>query len=260
MKQGPAIEGCCDGVRRGLAAYACAPLSFLLATPMRTSTLALLSVCLVLSACNKKEPAAEAGAAAPAPATAQAPAPAPAAAAEPTEEERKRAQLQGKLDYATLEQRYLSDSLGQWATSAQASSGFGDKPDVVKADPTKGRAWKAVGAPDDYEWSQQSPDLGMDWLETRYAKPVRATEVRAVLTNSDAVKAITKVELVDEAGALQTVWSGISEAQRDERGPRTWLVHTFPKTDKPIVGVRLTFANAVSTGYKEVDAVQLVGE
>lgn len=229
---------------------------------MRTPALALLSVCLVLTACNKKEPAPDA--AAPAPATAAAPAPAPApapaVAAEPTEEERKRAELQGKLDYANMEQRYLSDALAQWATSAQASSGFGDKPEAVKADPTKGRAWKAVGAPDDYEWSQQSPDLGMDWLETRYAKAVRATEVRAVLTNNDAVKSLTKVELVDEAGGLQAVWSGISESKRDERGPRTWVVHTFPKTDKPIVGVRLTFANAVSSGYKEVDAVQLVGE
>jgi hypothetical protein len=227
---------------------------------MRLSALALLSAALVLSACSKKEPAPEAGTATPAPAAAPAPVPAPAVSAEPTEEERKRAQLQGKLDFANMEQRYLSDSLAQWATSAQASSGLGDKPESVKADPTKGRAWKAVGAPDGDEWSQQSQDMGLDWLETRYAKPVRATEVRAVLTNSDAVKAITKVELVDEAGALQTVWSGISETQRDERGPRTWLVHTFPKTDKPIVGVRLTFANAVSSGYKEVDAVQLVGE
>ncbi len=229
---------------------------------MRTPTLALLSVCLVLSACNKKEPAPDASAATPAPAVAPAPTPAPAPtqAAEPTEEARKRAELQGKLDYATLEQRYLSDSLGQWATSAQASSGFGDKPDVVKADATKGRAWKAVGAPDDYEWSQQNPDMGLDWLETRYAKPVRATEVRAVLKSSDAVKAITKIELVDESGALHTVWSGISEFKRDERGPRTWVVQSFPKTDKAILGVRLTFANAVSSGYKEVDAVQLVGE
>lgn len=227
---------------------------------MRLSALALLSAALVLSACSKKEPAPDAATATPAPAAAPAPAPAPAVSAEPSEEERKRAQLQGKLDYANMEQRFLSDGLAQWASSAQASSGFRDKPEVVKADPTKGRAWKAVGAPDGDEWSQQSQDMGLDWLETRYAKPVRATEVRAVMLNSDAVKAITKIELVDEAGALQAVWSGISEFKRDERGPRTWLVQSFPKTDKPIVGVRLTFANAVSSGYKEVDAVQLVGE
>ena len=102
--------------------------------------------------------------------------------------------------------------------------------------------------------------MGMDWLETRYAKPVRATEVRAVVVGSHAVKAITKIELVDEAGGLQPIWSGISDVTRDERGPRTWLVKSFPKTEKPVVGVRLTFANAVSSGYKEVDAVQLVGE
>lgn len=227
---------------------------------MRTLVVALLSVVVVLAACNKKEPAPPSGAATPTPAATPTQEPSPAVSAEPTEEERKRAQLQAKLDYANMEQRYLSDSLAQWATSAQASSGFGDKPEAVKADPTKGQAWKAVGAPDHDEWSQQSQDMGLDWLETRYAKPVRATEVRAVLTNNHAVKAITKVELVDEAGGLQAVWSGISDFKLDERGPRTWVVHTFPKTDKPIVGVRLTFANAVSSGYKEVDAVQLVGE
>ena len=57
------------------------------------------------------------------------------------------------------------------------------------------------------------------------------------------------------------------EALREEglalrlvRGGRTWLVKTFPKTATKVKAVKLTFANNVSSGYKEVDAVQLVGQ
>jgi hypothetical protein len=109
-------------------------------------------------------------------------------------------------------------------------------------------------------WSQAEQDIGMDWLELGFDKPVQATAVRAVFTGTDAIQAITKVELIDEAGAAQAVWSGLSEEKADKRGERTWMVKTFPKTATKIKAVKLTFANNVSSGYKEVDAIQLVGE
>ena len=213
-----------------------------------------LSCLLALAACNKKP--AEEAAAPPAPvAAAEAPA-APAAPAEPTDEQRATARKQAALDFATME----DDPLAQWAASGKASSSYGEKGDQMPQTPQESRAWKATGKVDGNEWSQLEQDIGMDWLELGYAKPVNATAVRAVLNGADAVRAITKVELIDEAGAATVVWSGVSDVQPEEHGPRTWFVREFSKTEKKIQGVKLTFANAVSTGYKNVDAVQLVGE
>jgi len=187
--------------------------------------------------------------------------PAPAAEpAEPTQEQREAAEKKAKLDYALMEDGYINDAKGQWGASAMASSAFNEKPEAIKANPQGSRVWHVTGAPDGKEWSQQSQDIGLDWVEVGYPKPVNATEVRAVLTSGDAVRAIAKVELIDESGAAQAVWSGVSDMQPDKRGNRSWFVRQFPKTSAKIKGVKLTFANAVSSGYKEVDAVQLVGE
>lgn len=226
-------------------------------------TLITTACLLALAGCKKKPAEAETAAAASTPpaATAPAPAPAPAPAAEPAEmtrEQREAAEKKAKLEYATMEDGYLNDAQAQWASSAKASSSFNEKkpPD----DPKESRAWRATGRIDGNTWSQAQPDIGMDWLELGFDKPVQATAVRAVFTNSDAVEALAKVELIDEAGAAQTVWSGVSEDKRDKRGPRTWLIKTFPKTATKVKAVKLTFANNVSSGYKEVDAVQLVGQ
>src|SRR6185369_16302686 len=99
---------------------------------------------------------------------------------------------QAKLDYATMEDGYINDAKAQWAATAKASSSFNEAPEQAKANPQASRAWYTTGAPDGKEWSQKSQDIGMDWIELGYAKPVNATEVRAVLVSSDAVKAITK--------------------------------------------------------------------
>lgn len=223
---------------------------------MRTlpRTLVTAACLLALAACNKKPAEAPA---APAPAAAPATA-APEAPAEPSDEQRRAAQQQARLDYATMEDGYLNDAKAQWAASARASSSFGEK--EPKADPQESRAWRATGRPDGNTWSQAEQDIGMDWLELGFATPVQATAVRAVFTGTDAVQAITKVELIDESGAAHAVWSGLSADKPDPRGERTWLVKTFAKTAGKVKAVKLTFANNVSSGYKEVDAVQLVGE
>jgi hypothetical protein len=204
-------------------------------------TLITTACVLALAGCKKKPTEAEATAAASTPPAATAPAPAPEPA-EQTREQREAAEKKAKLEYATMEDGYLNDPKAQWAVAAKASSSFNEK--EAPADAKETRAWRATGGIDGYTWSQAQQDVGMDWLELGYAKPVNAT----------------KVELIDEAGAAQTVWSGLSEAKVDKRGERTWLVKTFPKTATKIKAVKLTFANNVSSGYKEVDAVQLVGE
>lgn len=216
-----------------------------------------LSCLLALAACNKKPP--EEAAAPPASAEPAA-APSQAANAEPTEEQRAAAEKQAKLDFATMEDKFLNDPQGQWAASAKASSSYGEKGEQMPKTAEESRAWKATGKVDGNEWSQLEQDVGMDWLELGYAKPVNATALRAVFTSDEAVNAITKVELIDEAGSATVVWSGVSDVKPEENGPRTWFVREFPKTEKKVKGVKLTFANPVAIGYKNVDAVQLVGE
>lgn len=223
-------------------------------------TLITTACVLALAGCKKKPAEAETAAASTPPA-ATSPAPAPAPAAEPaelTDEQREAAAKKARLEYATMEDGYIHDPKGQWASSAKASSSFNEK--EAPADPKETRAWRTTGGIDGNTWSQAQQDVGMDWLQLGYDKPVNASELRAVFTSNEAVEAITKVELIDEAGAAQTVWSGLSEAKADKRGDRTWFVKTFPKTATKIKAVKLTFANNVSSGYKEVDAVQLVGE
>ncbi|MBI5270009.1 MAG: hypothetical protein HY856_10070 [Burkholderiales bacterium] len=223
--------------------------------PIRLTFLTL-ACALALAACKKAPNDAPADAPAAAP-SAQPSAP-PAPPAEPTREEREAAAKKAKLEYATMEDGYLNDPQAQWASTARASSSFNEK--EPPADPKDSRAWRATGTVDGNTWSQGRQDVGMDWIELGYDKPVHATAVRAVFESQEAVEAITKVDLIDTAGAVQTVWSGISDVKRDDRGERTWFVRTFPGSAQPIRAVRLTFANNVASGYKEVDAVQLIGE
>jgi glucose/arabinose dehydrogenase len=220
----------------------------------------ILSV-FALAACHKKpaSPAAEA----PAPAAAPAPAPSPAAAPAPpaaAAQDSEKAEKQAKLDYAMMEDSFLNDPKGQWAASAKASSSFGEKPEAPPETPEKGGAWKLTDKPDGDIWNNNNQDIGFDWIELRYGKPVHATEIRAAFTGDESVESVTKVELLDADGKATTVWSGVSDQKEDRRGRRTWFVRKFEKTAQPVVAVKLTFANNVSPGYKEVDAVQLVGE
>jgi hypothetical protein len=94
-----------------------------------------------------------------------------------------------------------------------------------------------------------------------FAKPVSATEVRVVFGQSgEGAEAVNKVEIEDAEGHWVTVWSGLSDVKVDRRGARTWFVRKFDKTQTPTKGVKITLANSVQRGYKNVDAVRLVGE
>ena len=64
----------------------------------------------------------------------------------------------------------------------------------------------------------------------------------------------------DATGHWNTLWSGLNDVPLEKRGPRNWFVKTFPKTTYPVQAVKVTFANNVERGYKEVDALQLIGE
>ena len=223
------------------------------------SRLALMLAPLVLVACNKKAPDA-----APAPAQVAVVVPAPAAAGQPaaavseenmSSEQRAMTHKQAALDYGHMEDKYINDAKAQWATSAKASSTFGDP---APSEPNL--ASNATGVLDGKEWTNNNTNIGFDWLEVGFAKPVFATELRAVITSGDEVAAMNKLELQDTEGKWHTVWEGISDVKVDERGPRTWFVRSFPKTAYKVQAAKYTIANNVEPGYKNIDAVQLVGE
>ena len=214
---------------------------------------ALLLAPLALIACGKKaaEPA-------PAPVVVVAAAPAAPAAAsvDPdklSNEQRELARKQAKLDYGTMEDKHINDARAQWAATATASTSFGN------GESESNKPVNATGGLDGKSWTNNQQDIGFDWIELAYAKPVNATEVRAVVDRA-AAESLTKIELQDTDGKWNQVWSGISDVKQDERGPRTWFVRTFDKTAYKVKAVKYTFANNVHSGYKEVEAAQLVGD
>ncbi len=221
---------------------------------MNKSILAALAVCLALAACHKKPDESATPAATPASEPTATVVAAPSA--DPTPEQRERARKQAALDYATMEDSYLNDARGQWAKEVTATSTFGEASSSGASEVNKPK--NIVGKPDGRFWTNDHQDMGFDSFEGTFEKPVHATEVRAVF--GDGISTVSKVEIKDTDGKYTTVWTGINEDPRDDRGPRHWLVRKFDKSAAAISGVKITFANALDRGYKTVDAMQLVGE
>jgi hypothetical protein len=155
-----------------------------------------------------------------------------------------------------MEDSYLNDAKGQWATAATASSTFGETGSGGASDVNKPA--NMTGIPDGREWTNDRQDLGFDTLEATFEKPVHATEVRVVFSKGQ--EAVSKLELKGVDGAYTTVWCGINEDAQNDRLPRHWFVRKFAATRAPVQAVEVTIANSVERGYKAVDAVQLVGE
>jgi hypothetical protein len=225
----------------------------------KVSSLLLALSCILVVACNKKAADASASVAAnPAIATTVATAASAAASVEQTPEQIEMAKKKELMDYATMEDKYLNDAKAQWANGAKASSTFGDgsgsEPSTVNA------AANTKGPADGKEWTNNNQDMGFDWLELTYEKPVSATEVRVIFPHGAGIEAISKIELQDTDGKWHTAWTGISDQKRDQRGSRTWFVRTFEKTAYKAKAVKITIANNLERGYKVIDAVQLVGE
>jgi hypothetical protein len=192
-----------------------------------------------------------ADAAAPAPATAAAPAvTTPAAEAASPEIARKRAQIA----WALKQDEIKNDPQGQWASDAKASSSYNDAQGTAAYS-----AGQATGAPDVETygnargaWSPKTPNAGIEWLELTYSKPVHATAIR--VRESYTPGTVIKVEVFDEQGAAHPVWSGI-----DPTKDLDYLTVEFAKTTFKTARVKITLATNTVPGYKQIDAVQLVG-
>jgi DNA-binding beta-propeller fold protein YncE len=138
----------------------------------------------------------------------------------------------------------------QWAAEATASSFYA--PDYEPAG--------AAGAPN-VAACQDSPDAwaaadpnGLERLELRYREPVFAVGVNVHQSYNPGF--VSKIELIDERGAAQTVYT--ATPARSEPCPGVLAV-TFDQTLTRIVGVRLTVDQRSGANWAEIDAVELLG-
>jgi len=86
---------------------------------------------------------------------------------------------------------------------------------------------------------------------------VRATEVR--VRQSYTPGTIAKVEAIGTDGSAQVLWQGVDPNAYPPR-QITWFVLRFPVTPFPVQRVKLTLNVSAATGWKQIDAVQLVGD
>jgi len=62
------------------------------------------------------------------------------------------------------------------------------------------------------------------------------------------------VDIFDEQGAAHTVWSGIDPTKNLD-----YLTVEFPRTAFKTSRVKVTLATNTISGFKQIDAVQLIG-
>jgi len=171
---------------------------------------------------------------------------------------KEQADREKKVKEALDEDKILKDTLGQWVVSAEASSTYGNHEGKDSWTPAQ-----MVGAPDVEKygddgraWTSLEAEKGVEWVELNYGKAVNATEIRIRQTFNPG--AIIKIELIDEKGKSHTVWEGIDKTKYEPEKIQ-YFITKFEKTDYKTKKIKITLANNLIPGWKEIDAVQLVG-
>ncbi|MFL7792005.1 MAG: hypothetical protein AB8I69_07680 [Anaerolineae bacterium] len=143
------------------------------------------------------------------------------------------------------------DSIGQWATSAVASSEYGA---------SDWSAMQATGAPDTPECGDQttawaSATAGTEeWIELTYGTLVLPTQVNIYQTYYP--NQVVKVELIDSASEYHAIYTG--EPESTEQCPYVLSI-PVKNADYSVAGVRITIDQAEIGNWNEIDAVELVG-
>ena len=214
---------------------------------------------LIFAAGCKKAPAPEPVAPTPAPAAA-APAPPPAPVVAPVTVSADGVTSTStvgdnkSVDWGLKQEDIKNDPQGQWASGATASSTYRDAKEQENYSP-----WQATGAPNVEQesdnpaaWTAKSPDAGMEWIELTFPNAVHATGLR-VRENCGA-GTIVRVEIFEENGTVHNLWTGTDPTRK-----LNYFELTFPKTTYKTNHVKVMLATNLLPGWKEIDAVQLVG-
>jgi hypothetical protein len=154
-----------------------------------------------------------------------------------------------------IDAKILADPAGQWAVSATAGTKYG-KTQYSPAQATGAPNISVPGNSPD-AWCPESKNSGTDWLEVVFQKPVHATEVR--VRQNDSAGAITKIEAIEPDGTAHVWWEGVDPYKAPAVREIVWFAVRVPATDYLVARVKITLNLAASTGWKEIDAVQLVG-
>ncbi len=142
----------------------------------------------------------------------------------------------------------------QWAIEAKANTEYSD---------TRWSAAQMVGAPDTYPlygdldtaWTTAySNTTDSVWAELKYAEAIIVEEIEIYETYNPS--AITKVELIDEAGSSHEVWRGGAWVAPEQS---RILIVTNTKVRTPVNRVRLYLDCSKVPGYNEIDAVGITG-
>jgi hypothetical protein len=154
-----------------------------------------------------------------------------------------------------VESDFLIDPRGQWAAFARASSEYGTD---------RYNAMQSIGAPnvDTYSdnpnaWCHSGSNSKLEWLEVYFSQPVQATELR--VRQSYTPGTIAKIEAFAADGRVHVLWEGVDPNTYQPR-QIAWFVLRFPATPFPVKRVKLTLDISLISGWKQIDAVQLVGD
>jgi hypothetical protein len=139
----------------------------------------------------------------------------------------------------------------QWASSATASSQYGDSGWAASA---------ATGAPDTTDcgdhmtaWASLEYTT-QEWLEVGFSTAVVPSKI--VIHETYNPSAIVEVEVKDTSGNYHTVWTGNAGAVSE--CPREFTV-TVSGVSQKVNAVRISLDQSVTGNWNEIDAVQLVG-
>lgn len=154
------------------------------------------------------------------------------------------------------EAKILADPNGQWASGARAGTEYGTDTygamQMIGAPNVPG-----VGGDNGSAWAHSSASIALEWIELDYAKPVHATEVRIRQTNVPGT--IVKVEAIEPNGSAHTWWEGVDPYIPTDDIDLAWFAVRVPATSYLVAKVKVTLNMAAIPGWKEIDAVQLVG-
>ncbi len=154
-----------------------------------------------------------------------------------------------------IDAKIIADPAGQWAVSATAGTKYG-KTQYSPAQATGAPNISTAGNSPD-AWCPENKSVGTDWLEVSFAKPVHATEVR--VRQNDAAGAITKLEAIEPNGTAHLWWEGVDPYRKTVEREIVWFGVRVPPTAYLVAKVKITLNLASGPGWKEIDAVQLVG-
>lgn len=156
----------------------------------------------------------------------------------------------GDVDEAGI----LADPAAQWASTAIASSEYGRD---------RYNAMQATGVPNvpaysDHPnaWCHSGASVSHEWLELGFASPANATGIHIRQTYTPGT--LSKIEAFGVDGMATVLWEG-KDPNAYPRGQIGWFVLHFPETEFAVARVRLTLNVSAISGWKQIDAVQLVG-